>query len=94
MKAILALAAVLVLSSTSAFSQNYSQRSYSETGIRAGQDAMSFAQTVRRKVKRRRVCYGGTCPYWELCCPTYDSWGEQDGGYVCLTKPAFCFGPY
>jgi hypothetical protein len=99
MKAIFFLATVLVTLSTPAISQSSADRSpnFSESGIRAGQDNMSFAQAVRRKTKvRRPACSSGTCQWWQTCCPTYNSYGEENG-HACINNgpfPVFCERPW
>ena len=101
MKAIFSLAAVLVILSSPAMSQNDIDRSsnYNEAGkggaIAVGQDNLSFAKAVRRKVKRP-ACSPGVCQYWQTCCPRYNSDGEEIG-HTCINRgplPVFCSNPW
>jgi hypothetical protein len=84
MKATFALAAVLLLSSTGAYSQNFSERSYSETSIQASQDNMSFAKAQRRKVSRSGC---GCASEFQYCCARMDPWnGCEVLSYYCKWK--------
>jgi hypothetical protein len=80
MKAIISLAALLVALSTSAFSQQNTDRSpnFSPADIRGGRDTMSFAQAARRRVRGRvdGECLSGCNPY---CSADWDCAG---GGWV------------
>src|SRR5262249_31975419 len=102
MKAIFSLAVVVILSSP-ALSQNYINQpsNYSEAVVggtnAVGQDNLSFAKAVRRKVRQRQpVCTSGTCLWWQTCCPRYNSDGKEIG-HVCKENigpfPAHCSPP-
>ena len=94
MKAIFALAAVLLLSSTPVFSQNSSEPSFSEPSIRGGQDNMSFAKAVRRRVNKNKLgCYQGACKSSQTCCEIFDSNVNVIGHKCYEGHHWFCMGP-
>jgi hypothetical protein len=99
MKTIFSLAAVLMILSGPAMSQDHIDRSskYSEPGIGGvhvtAQDNMSFAKAVRRKIRHRQpACTVGTCLWFQTCCPRYNVNGDENG-HTCTDNgplPVFC----